>query len=117
MTGLLIDENLPAALGSILPVDCVHATDFGERPTDDELWSIARARHLTILTRDADFFDRIILEGPPPKIVWVRLGNLRRKDLEKTLLARWAAIEACLTWADLVEIHPTSLETFRHPER
>ena len=115
MIRLLIDENLPATLAGVLPVECHHATHFGDQLTDLELWSIAREQNLIILTRDADFFDRIILEGPPPKVIWVRLGNLRRKDLEKTLLDRWAAIESCLESADLVEIHPASIETFRHP--
>ena len=35
--------------------------------------------------------------------------------VQKTLLDRWAAIESCLESADLVEIHPASIETFRHP--
>jgi predicted nuclease of predicted toxin-antitoxin system len=29
MIRLLIDENLPASLGAVLPVDAVYATDFG----------------------------------------------------------------------------------------
>ena len=53
-------------------MDAVYATDFGPQPTDHELWSMARVKDLTILTRDADFFDRIIIEGPPPKVIWVR---------------------------------------------
>ena len=61
MTRLLIDENLPATLAALLPLECVHATDFGQRPTDLELWSIARAKDLIVLTRDSDFFDRLLL--------------------------------------------------------
>jgi predicted nuclease of predicted toxin-antitoxin system len=53
---LLIDENLPASLADILPLDCSHATDLGERPTDRELWLKARENDWTILTRDTDFF-------------------------------------------------------------
>lgn len=115
MIRLLIDENLPASLGVVLPVNAVYATDFGPQPTDLELWSVARDKDLTILTRDADFFDRIIIEGPPPKIIWVRLGNLRRAELETWLAERWPDIEKCLHDADLIEIHPTAIETFTHP--
>ena len=115
MTRLLIDENLPATLAALLPLECVHATDFGHRPTDLELWSIARAKDLIVLTRDSDFFDRLLLQGPPPKVIWIRLGNLRRKDLEGTLVNLWPAIESLLPDADLIEVHPGSIETFRHP--
>ena len=96
-------------------MDAVYATDFGPQPTDHELWSMARVKDLTILTRDADFFDRIIIEGPPPKVIWVRLGNLRRTVLEKSLVEMWPDIEKCLQEADLIEIHPNAIETFTHP--
>jgi len=75
---LLIDGNLPLSLAKFLPVGCSHATDIGRQPTDSLLWSHARERDWTILTRDPDFFDRIMLHGPPPKVIWVRLGNIRK---------------------------------------
>ena len=65
-----------------------------------------------ILTRDTDFFDRLMLEGPPPKVIWVRLGNIRRRDLESMLLRLWPKISELLVEADLVEVHAHALETF-----
>lgn len=67
---LLIDENLPATLADLLPVESYHATRFGRNPSDQELWKAAREQDLVILTRDTDFFDRLMIEGPPPKVVW-----------------------------------------------
>ena len=113
MIRLLIDENLPASRGIILPADCGHVTDFGARPTELELWCIARTNNLTILMRDANFFDRIMLEGPPPKVIWVRLGNLRRADLKKVLSERWPDIEKFLGEADLIVIHQPSALKFQ----
>jgi predicted nuclease of predicted toxin-antitoxin system len=110
---LLIDENPPASLAGVLPPDCSHATELGPQPTDLQLWSHARERNWTILTRDTDFFNRIMLEGPPPKVIWVRLGNIRRKDLESMLLRLWPGIIELLEDADLIEVHPDSLETFQ----
>jgi predicted nuclease of predicted toxin-antitoxin system len=111
---LLIDENLPASLASILPVDCSHASELCEQATDRQIWDHARARDSVILTRDTDFFDRLMLDGPPPKVIWVRLGNLRRRDLEGLLLRRWSQITGLLVEADLIEVHQDSLEAFRH---
>jgi len=110
---VLIDENLPASLAVILPVACSHATDLGVQPTDQQLWQHARERNWNILTRDTDFFDRLMLDGPPPKVIWVRLGNIRKKNLENDLLRLWPRISELLLDADLVEIHPDSLEAFQ----
>jgi predicted nuclease of predicted toxin-antitoxin system len=110
---LLIDENLPASLAATLPVECSHATDLGSQPTDRQLWQHARERNWNILTRDTDFFDRLMLDGPPPKVIWVRLGNIRKKDLESLLLRLWPRISDLLLGADLVEIHRDALESFQ----
>ncbi|HQW28153.1 MAG: DUF5615 family PIN-like protein [Verrucomicrobiales bacterium] len=112
---LLIDENLPATLADLFPVESYHATRFGRNPSDQELWKAAREQDLVILTRDTDFFDRLMIEGPPPKVVWVRLGNLRRRELEMVLVEMWPRIEGLLENADLIEIHPRVIETFQHP--
>ena len=116
MKHLLIDENLPASLANLLPLACSHATDIGQQSSDSELWMHARQHDWTILTRDTDFFDRIMLEGSPPKVIWVRLGNIRKADLESLLLRLWPAICNLLTDADLVEVHPTALEAVKRSE-
>ena len=110
MNHLLVDENLPSSLVKLLPGDCSHATDLGPQPSDTQLWGHARSHNWTILTRDTDFFDRLMLHGPPSKVIWVRLGNIRRADLEALLLRRWDAILQLLENADLVSIYETKLE-------
>jgi predicted nuclease of predicted toxin-antitoxin system len=111
--GLLIDENLPRSLARLLPVESFHATDLGQQPSDSQLWTHAKEQNCILLTRDTDFFDRLILEGPPPKVIWVRLGNIRRLDLECLLVRLWPAIMDLLEDADLVEVHPTALESVK----
>ena len=112
MNHLLVDENLPTSLVGLLPVEASHARELGERLTDFQLWHHARQNDWVILTRDTDFFDRLMLEGPPPKVIWVRLGNIRRRDLEGMLLRLWPKIRELLVEADLVEVHAHALETF-----
>ena len=116
MKHLLIDENLPASLARLLPVECSHATDIEPQPSDSKLWILARENDWTILTRDTDFFDRIMLDGSPPKVIWVRLGNIRKADLESLMVRLWPAISSLLADADLVEVHPTSLEAVKRSD-
>lgn len=53
-----------------------------EAAPDRVIWEYAIKNALVIVTKDADFAQRSDLQGTaPPQIVWVRLGNLRRKAL------------------------------------
>jgi predicted nuclease of predicted toxin-antitoxin system len=58
-----------------------------------------------------------MLEGPPPKVIWVRLGNIRRKDLEMYLSNLWPRITDLLLDSDLIEIHSDTLEAIQVTDR
>lgn len=111
MNGLLIDENLPGTLELPTEVPIVHARSLGIQLADDAIWRHARERGLVILTKDADFFDRLILEGAPPSVVWLRVGNMRRRDLDLLLARVWPKVEVALQGAALIEVYEDRIET------
>lgn len=80
MKGRLIDENLPlpAALPTTLAM--VHSRQLGEQPSDSFLWEYAITHDPVILTKDADCSQRLQLSGPPPQVVHLRAGNMRRSE-------------------------------------
>jgi predicted nuclease of predicted toxin-antitoxin system len=76
---LLFDQNLSRLLvgrfAQEFP-DSVHVTDVGlDRATDREVWDFARGRDYVIVSKDSDFRQLAFLFGPPPKVVWLRVGN------------------------------------------
>jgi predicted nuclease of predicted toxin-antitoxin system len=76
---LLFDENLShhlvARLATLFP-GSAHVRDVGlERADDQAIWAHARANGRAIVSKDEDFAERALLEGPPPKVIWIRLGN------------------------------------------
>ncbi|MEO5959071.1 MAG: DUF5615 family PIN-like protein [Opitutaceae bacterium] len=77
MKDWLLDQNLPARLGFTPTLPVVSAASLGRNPTDSQLWDHAREHELAIITKDADFSGRIILQTPPPWVVHLRFGNLR----------------------------------------
>lgn len=112
MSRYLLDENLPATLAPLLGGDCLHAATSG-RATDNELWLLARQERRIVLTKDADFFEKLLLEGPPPQVVWFRIVNLRRAQLEEIVVKIWPAVTTLLATCDLVEVHQNKLEGLR----
>ncbi|HEX2190076.1 MAG TPA: DUF5615 family PIN-like protein [Longimicrobiaceae bacterium] len=106
---LLLDENLSfrlvARLADAYP-GSTHVRDAGlSGAPDDAVWEHARAHGLAVVSRDADFHDRAVLHGPPPKLVWIRRGNCSTGDVEAILrrhlpdLERFAADPAAAVLA------------------
>jgi predicted nuclease of predicted toxin-antitoxin system len=94
---LLFDQNLSALLCRSLE-DCfpgsVHVREVGLRDADDAIiWSYAAQHGFAIVTKDADFRQRSFLQGHPPKIVWVRLGNCSTRAVERILRLRATDIQ------------------------
>jgi predicted nuclease of predicted toxin-antitoxin system len=53
--------------------------------SDREIWDFAKKNDFTIVTQDSDFNDLNALFGFPPKIIWIRAGNIRTTELAKIL--------------------------------
>jgi predicted nuclease of predicted toxin-antitoxin system len=95
---LLFDQNLSPRLVarlSDLYSHSTHVRDVGlERADDSAVWEHAAENGFTIISKDADFHQRSLLYGHPPKVIWVRLGNCRTEDVEDLLRQRVADIRA-----------------------
>ena len=76
---LFFDENLSPklveALGTEYP-GSLHVRSVGLRGAEDvRIWEYAREHRLAIVSKDNDFRQRSFLEGAPPKVVWLDVGN------------------------------------------
>lgn len=112
MKGFLLDENLPVRLTFEPSLPVSHATKLGSNPTDSELWSHARTNRLVIVTKDADFSDRILVSQPPPWIVHLRFGNMRRAEFHRFLASVWSQIESMLPTNKLICVYGDRIEAF-----
>jgi predicted nuclease of predicted toxin-antitoxin system len=76
---LLFDENLSPKLPRILSVDfpeSMHVRHCGLKGfPDEDIWEYARNNGFTIVSKDSDFYQRSMIYGHPPKVVWLRIGN------------------------------------------
>jgi predicted nuclease of predicted toxin-antitoxin system len=87
---LLLDQNLSPRLVQALQgahPGSAHVREFGlQTASDAEVWSFAKANGFDILSKDSDFHQMSFLYGPPPKVVWVRLGNCTTDQVREALL-------------------------------
>ena len=95
---LLFDENLPASmikrLADLWP-ESQHIVRLGLASSSDTIvWEHAKAHGLTIVTKDRDFHARSSVLGPPPQVVWLRLGNCPVDTIEHVLRRHADAINA-----------------------
>lgn len=76
---LLFDENLSDRIvPKIIDLypDSTHVKTEGlEHAADGVIWSFAKEHGLTIVSKDADFHQRSLLFGHPPKLIYLRVGN------------------------------------------
>ena len=55
------------------------------RSEDREVWAHAVAHDLVIVSRDTDFRERSYVEGFPPKVIWLDVGNAGTAEIVRLL--------------------------------
>ena len=75
---LLFDQNssfkLCRKLADTFP-DSNQVRLLGMEEVEDRLiWEYAKANDSTLVSQDVDFADMATLYGPPPKVIWLRVG-------------------------------------------
>ena len=48
---------------------------------DDAIWEEAKRHRYILVTKDEDFARMVLRLGPPPQVLWLRLGNATNKVL------------------------------------
>ncbi len=95
---LLFDENLSPRLVDKLAGEypgSFHVRSVGLRGKDDAtIWEYARQNDLIIVSKDNDFRQLIFLNGPPPKVVWLSVGNAGTEAIYHLLQDKLSSIEA-----------------------
>ena len=56
-----------------------------EDASDDNIFEYAKANGFSIVTFDSDFVDLNTMRGIPPKVIWLRTGNLITKSIAELL--------------------------------
>jgi len=63
-----------------------------EHADDSMIWTFARENGFTIVTKDSDFYERSLVQGFPPQIIWLKCGNVSTQRVQEILLRSFEAI-------------------------
>ena len=86
---LLFDENLSrklvVRLAELYP-GSAHVVEFDWLQSPDrDIWELAKAENLVIVSTDSDFYELATTIGPPPKVIWLRRWAHPTDDAERIL--------------------------------
>lgn len=80
LSRFLVDRVSDAFKGSL------HVVQLGlDRASDREIWEWAGANGFTIVSKDSDFRGLATTSGPPPKAIWIRVGNATTDEIGRLL--------------------------------
>lgn len=113
MARYLIDANLPYRFSLWHGEAYRHVYDLNDAWSDLQIWEYARHENLIIVTKDADFSALAMLSEPPPKVVHLKIGNLRIRDFHTLLRRLWPEIQALSSTHRLLTVYPDRIEGVR----
>lgn len=86
---LIFDQNISHKILKLLTSDFKDSTTVKKENLidlpDRRIWEYAKNNDYTIVTHDYDFNYFNSLYGFPPKIIWIRTGNLKTESIAKIL--------------------------------
>jgi predicted nuclease of predicted toxin-antitoxin system len=87
---VIADENISWRIKKLLSDwDILPSNEInpGKRLDDYYIWNFARQNNYSILTFDEDFFEIQNIHSFPPKIIWLRTGNIATRLIAERLIA------------------------------
>jgi len=105
-----IDAHLSPGIATwitmTLGITAIPLRDLGLRDAEDtEIFALAKAENVILMTKDSDFVELVNRLGSPPKVIWLTCGNTSNYELRKILKVTLPQVMIQLQMGkDLVEI-------------
>ncbi|MDM8564801.1 DUF5615 family PIN-like protein [Candidatus Halobeggiatoa sp. HSG11] len=110
MSKYLIDVNLPSRFSIWAGEKYEHVVHIDDELKDSEIWEYAKKNNLTIVTKDTDFSDMIILNEPPPRIIHIKLGNMKMRQFHQQISKIWDDVCLMSEKFKLIRVYANKIE-------
>jgi predicted nuclease of predicted toxin-antitoxin system len=105
----LVDVNLPKYFQFFNSPEFSHVTDLDRTMTDEEIWQYAVENNLVILTKDTDFYFKCLVAVNSTKVIYMKVGNLKLRELHLFFAKHWDTIIEKLSVAKLILVEQDSI--------
>ncbi len=102
MKKYLIDANLSKVFSFFNSEVFVHVRDINPKMPDSEIWQYAIENNLVILSKDVDFYKRILIDKGKCKVIFLSLGNMKLAELHKYFEKNWKIIVKQIKHCNLI---------------
>lgn len=97
----IVDAQLPRRLARWLAShghDVLHTLELpnANATPDAEISDLAYREGRIVVSKDGDFVDSHLVQGRPPKLLWIATGNMGNNELGALIARNMAAIESAL---------------------
>lgn len=101
-----LSPSLAPWMSEAFDVECFSVARLGYLHADDEtIFRAAGVAGAVVMTKDSDFVRILEAEGPPPRIIWVAVGNSSNAKMKSVLERVFPAARRLLEEGEpLVEI-------------
>lgn len=102
-----LDAQLPPQLAdwikTEIETDAVAVRDLGLRDASDKaIFAAACAANAVLMSKDSDFVEMVLRNGPPPKLIWLTCGNVSNLALRVLLETRLPGALSLLDRGDMI---------------
>ncbi len=110
MKKYIVDANLPSKIKIWQTDEFEFVGEINDEWTDSRIWDYAKQNNLTIISKDSDFSHRIIVSRPPPKIIHIKIGNMKLKDFDSIIENLWVRTKEISQTHKLVNVFIDRIE-------
>ncbi|MEX0966267.1 MAG: DUF5615 family PIN-like protein [Bacteroidia bacterium] len=110
----IVDAQLPPSWANILKEaghEAMHTRELpdGNDTSDSFIIEMATTQGWVVITKDTDFLYSFLTTGRPPRLVLVRLGNMRLRNINMALSNNVNLLIDCLNEGSLIELWPDEI--------
>jgi predicted nuclease of predicted toxin-antitoxin system len=113
MPEFIVDANLPFRISKWQNELFEYVLNINPQWNDEEIWEYAKTNNLVIITKDKDFRLKQIMQGSPPKIIHIKIGNLKLDEFEKVINLCWVQVEKLIKTHSLINIYLKTIEAIK----
>lgn len=110
MVKYLIDVNLPSRFSLWSGDEYQHVAKIDDELKDSEIWEYAKANNFVIVTKDTDFSDMVMINDPPPRVIHIKIGNMKMNDFHQFISKVWDDVCELGDAHKLVRVYSNRLE-------